>query len=46
MKLNHKGVKILFELYLVIVVLFLAGCSSIQNVISEDEAKQLVLDNL
>lgn len=45
MKLNYKGVKIRFELYLIIVVLLLAGCSSIQNAISEDEAKQLVLDN-
>ena len=45
MKQNYKGVKIYFELYLIIAVLLLAGCSSIQKVITEDEAKQLVLDN-
>ena len=45
MKQNHKGVKIYFELYLLIAVLVIAGCSSIQNVLTEDEAKLLVLDN-
>ena len=42
---NHKGVIIYFEHYLIIAVLLLAGCSSIQNVLTEDEAKQLVVDN-
>lgn len=43
MSQNHNGKKIYFKLYLLISVLLLAGCSSIQNVITEDEAKQLVL---
>ncbi|MEK5080743.1 hypothetical protein MKX73_17610 [Solibacillus sp. FSL W7-1436] len=45
MKQNHKAVKIYFERHLLIAVLVLAGCSSIQNVITEDEAELLVLDN-
>lgn len=45
MSQNHNGKKIYFKLYLLISVLLLAGCSSIQNVITEDEAKQLVLDH-
>lgn len=45
MRQNHKGVKIYFELYLIIGVLLLSGCSSIQNFITEVEAKQMVLDN-
>lgn len=42
---NHKSVKIYFKIYLILAVFLLAGCSSIQNVISEDEAKQMVLDH-
>ncbi|MER2030153.1 MAG: hypothetical protein ABS935_01580 [Solibacillus sp.] len=45
MRKNHKGAKIYFELYLIITVLLLSGCSSIQNVITEDEAKKMILDN-
>lgn len=45
MRQNYKGVKIYFKLSLIVAVLLLAGCSSIQNVITENEAKQLVSDN-
>lgn len=38
---NYKIVKIYFKIYLILAVFLLAGCSSIQNVISEDETKKL-----
>ena len=45
MRPNQTGTKRFFELFLVMAVLLLGGCSSIQNVITEDEAKQMVVDN-
>ncbi|MCM3390406.1 hypothetical protein M3649_20135 [Ureibacillus chungkukjangi] len=45
MRQNRRGVGVYFRVFVIISVILLGACTNIRNVISEDEAKQIVLDN-